>query len=401
MTKSHRCDVLTSALIHYGKKSSGKLYYSLPKKLEKAETVATACEEALARLLTNAGMSGNVDYIQTWIQEEKDKFTTTVKDAAAIEESKYVKYVRSLLANRELRQKLMIEDNWQDEKSLVANVELLRRSEKELAKIEKECGIRKRWTWSMDSAKEIVIEIVLEERMRLIETLRTLAHERLFLLKMKRLYANGQKLAKTLATSISKKNHNITAVLTPFNRKVQYLSKEVKELRGIEISIESARDPTSAIYSNISQVHDEIPGEVKQEAIDLFCRLSRAVEERDLVKADMANSVLFFRNAIEKVQCTLADFAGASVYERGATSLLKQDCLRLRGVLLQLTKSFSAVGFEDTSVDAGMTNIDDWAVDDLDEYIEDEEGGKDPEEDIEIDSQVDDFDDEVLDLFDY
>ena len=25
MTKSHRCDVLTSALIHYGKKSSGKL----------------------------------------------------------------------------------------------------------------------------------------------------------------------------------------------------------------------------------------------------------------------------------------------------------------------------------------------------------------------------------------
>ena len=42
----------------------------------------------------------------------------------------------------------------------------------------------------MDSAKEIVIEIVLEERMRLIETLRTLAHERLFLLKMKRLYAS-------------------------------------------------------------------------------------------------------------------------------------------------------------------------------------------------------------------
>jgi len=44
----------------------------------------------------------------------------------------------------------------------------------------------------------------------------------------------------------------------------------VKELRGKEISIESARDPTSAIYSNISQVNDEIPGEVKQEAINSF-----------------------------------------------------------------------------------------------------------------------------------
>jgi len=54
----------------------------------------------------------------------------------------------------------------------------------------------------------------------------------------------------------------------------------VKELRGKEISIESARDPTSAIYSNISQVNDEIPGEVKQEPINSFCRLSRSGGDR-------------------------------------------------------------------------------------------------------------------------
>jgi len=159
----------------------------------------------------------------------------------------------------------------------------------------------------------------------------------------------------------------------------------VKELRGKEISIESARDPTSAIYSNISQVNDEIPGEVKQEPINSFCRLSRAAEETDIVKADMANSVLFFRNEIEKVRCALADFTGASMYERGATSLLKQDCLRIHGALLQLTKS--------SSIDTEMTNIDDWAVDDPNQYIEDEEGEKEPEEYIEIDSYMDDFDD--------
>jgi len=90
----------------------------------------------------------------------------------------------------------------------------------------------------------------------------------------------------------------------------------------------------------------------------------------------MAYSVLFFRNEIDKVRCALADFTGASMYERGATSLLKQDCLILHGVLLQLTKS--------SSIDTEMTNIDDWAVDDPNGYIEDEEGEKEPEEYIEI-----------------
>jgi len=73
------------------------------------------------------------------------------------------------------------------------------------------------------------------------------------------------------------------------------------------------------------------------------------------------------------------------MYERGATSLLKQDCLRIHGALLQLTKS--------SSIDTEMTNIDDWAVDDPNQYIEDEEGEKESEEYIEIDSHMDDFDD--------
>ena len=76
--------------------------------------------------------------------------------------------------------------------------------------MERECGIRKRWTWSMDSAKEIVVEIMLEERRRLIETLRSLAHERLFLLKMKRLYAS-----KTVTSHLPIDNGFIC--MTPFH----------------------------------------------------------------------------------------------------------------------------------------------------------------------------------------
>lgn len=64
------------------------------------------------------------------------------------------------------------------------------RSEKELSKLEKQCAIKQRWNWSNETAKKIVLDLILAERKELVETLRTLAHERKFLLKMKRLYAS-------------------------------------------------------------------------------------------------------------------------------------------------------------------------------------------------------------------
>eukprot|EP00794_Sanderia_malayensis_P001045 gene1045-371_t len=51
------------------------------------------------------------------------------------------------------------------------------------------CGIKNRWTWKVDSAKKIAIKVALDEGQKFLESLRTLAQERKFLLKMKRLYA--------------------------------------------------------------------------------------------------------------------------------------------------------------------------------------------------------------------
>ena len=43
-------------------------------------------------------------------------------------------------------------------------------AEEQLAKIEKECGIPKRWDWSSNSAKAIALEIIENERVELIES---------------------------------------------------------------------------------------------------------------------------------------------------------------------------------------------------------------------------------------
>eukprot|EP00794_Sanderia_malayensis_P000873 gene873-168_t len=340
MTVCHRRDALTTALLHYGKKAVRKLCSVLPKRMEKAISVAQTCRSELNKLLLNVG----------------------VNDKTEQEESKYVAYVRALICNRQLRQKLMIDDSSQSEADIAASVQLLRRSEKELTRVEKSCGIKNRWTWKVDSAKKIAIEVVLDERQKVIESLRTLAHERKFLLKMKRLYANGQKLAKTLAISIGKKNKSISDILVPFNRTVSYLSKEIKELRGQAIDIEKAKDSSSDIYGNTLFEDTCVPAEVKQESIDLFFRLTRAEEEQELVRAEMANTIQFFKKEKEKVLRASTEFRGNSLYERGAISVLKKELKILVDVLFCLTQAFSSemeVADSDDELEEGFESTDD------------------------------------------
>eukprot|EP00794_Sanderia_malayensis_P001386 gene1384-1526_t len=341
--------------------SDGEQCSVLPKRMEKAISVAQTCRSELNKLLLNVGVN-DMAVLHEWIREEKENLTKIQADKTEQEESKYVAYVRALICNRQLRQKLMIDDSSQSEADIAASVQLLRRSEKELTRVEKSCGIKNRWTWKVDSAKKIAIEVVLDERQKVIESLRTLAHERKFLLKMKRLYANGQKLAKTLAISIGKKNKSISDILVPFNRTVSYLSKEIKELRGQAIDIEKAKDSSSDIYGNTLFEDTCVPAEVKQESIDLFFRLTRAEEEQELVRAEMANTIQFFKKEKEKVLRASTEFRGNSLYERGAISVLKKELKILVDVLFCLTQAFSSemeVADSDDELEEGFESTDD------------------------------------------
>eukprot|EP00794_Sanderia_malayensis_P001882 gene1882-2128_t len=289
MTVCHRRDALTTALLHYGKKAVRKLCSVLPKRMEKAISVAQTCRSKLNKLLLNVGVN-DMAVLHEWIREEKENLTKIQADKTEQEESKYVAYVRALICNRQLRQKLMIDDSSQSEADIAASVQLLRRSEKELTGVEK----------------------------------------------------NGQKLAKTLAISIGKKNKSISDILVPFNRTVSYLSKEIKELRGQAIDIEKAKDSSSDIYGNTLFEDTCVPAEVKQESIDLFFRLTCAEEEQELVRAEMANTIQFFKKEKEKVLRASTKFRGNSLYERGAISVLKKELKILVDVLFCLTQAFSS-----------------------------------------------------------
>ena len=123
---------------------------------------------------------------------------------------------------------------------------------------------------------------------------------------------------------------------------MKYLSKEIKELKGKEIDMEMAKDRASDLYSNIShQGNASVPADVKQEAIDLYCRLTRAEEEKVLLKLEMANTIKFYKEEQEKILLSSAIYNGDSLWERGAVAILNKEFKILTETISRLVASFA------------------------------------------------------------
>eukprot|EP00794_Sanderia_malayensis_P019681 gene19681-21627_t len=80
------------------------------------------------------------------------------------------------------------------------------------------------------------------------------------------------------------------------------------ELRVQAIDIEKAKDSSADIYGNTLFEDTCVPAEVKQGSIDIFFRLTRTEEEQELVQAEMANTIQFFKKEKEKVLCASTKF---------------------------------------------------------------------------------------------
>ena len=170
-------------------------------------------------------------------------------------------------------------------------------------------------------------------------------------------------------------------ILTPFNRTVKYLAKEIKELRGKEIDVNEAKDHNSKIYANCANEHTNIAEEIKQEAIDLYSRLMRAEEEKELARSEMINTMQFYSEERQKVLMASLIYTGDTLFDRGAFALLKKEYIVLSNTLTNLSHSFECKKFDDALKD--------------DEKVSYSEG---EEEDNNVTGAITD---EILELFDY
>ena len=199
-------------------------------------------------------------------------------------------------------------------------------------------------------------------------------------------FSDGQRLAKTLSTSIGKKTKGINDLVIPFNRKIKYLEKEIPALRKKEIDIIKAKDHSSALYGSLIEEDygESVPQCIKHSAIDLYCRLNRAEEEAALIKSEMINVLTHHskeRNNIDKCFEKLRD---ETLYDRGTIALLKQE----RKVADKRLSLCVAAFIEGGYLQASDVNMDQF----------DASRSKEPDREEEIDSESDDFVEEGEDV---
>lgn len=199
-------------------------------------------------------------------------------------------------------------------------------------------------------------------------------------------FSDGQKLAKTLSTSIGKKTKGINDLVIPFNRKIKYLEKEIPALRKKDIDILKAKDHSSELYGSL--IEEEYGGSapqcIKHAAIDLYCRLNRAEEEVALIKSEMINVLTHHLKERNNIDKSFEKHKHETLYDRGSITLLKQA-----RKVVEKRLSLSVAAF----LEGGYLQASDIDMDQFNASRSEE-----PDGEREIDSESDDFVEEDEDV---
>eukprot|EP00794_Sanderia_malayensis_P006783 gene6783-7548_t len=374
MRAADRQDLLTDALLYYGRKTAKKLLNTI--------------EDGFI-------------IVKKWVQEQKNH-ALPEQDVMNDQTISWQKeYVSMILSNRQLRQILMMENVSEGE--VVQNVACLKKSEKDLKVFEKKHRVQKRWELGLHSMKPILVEIVNEERENIIKSIRSVAFERTFLLNLKRKHAAGQKLAKSLSKAINQKVASIEKLLKPYNRKIVYIAKYVPSLRNMKIDQIEAFNIDSEIYRNSAMPNtmepgDSVPTCLKVKAVDLYLTWQRSSEELDILQNDAQNLLDFMVCKRENLIHAAKSYEEETRYHVGAKALLTeelsvttialadalsllerpnffQDNLKLNiDEIREIVRSTNATnGGEDTNLQSSLNEIDE-LVDDTDDDMSSESG---------------------------
>eukprot|EP00794_Sanderia_malayensis_P000768 gene768-60_t len=316
MTEANRQDVLTDALLYYSRKKIEKLPALLCKRLERAQKLAAESEKSLKNLQQTPPFTFSLDDVAQWVHDQRSEALLTTVRPADNTISWQKEYIRKILDNRQLRQSLMTEEL---EKEMVTE-----NLQKDLKAFERKYKIRHRWDFGSDVVGSLVIEVVEEERKEILRNLQVLAFERSFLIGLKRKYADGQKLAKTISKNIKQKVTAMEKLLKPFNKNIAYLQKYIPEIKSGLIDRAAAFDLDSELYSDQDSTDKDarLPSCIKVKAVNLFLTMQRALEEIDIICKDAQNTVNFLLAEVQKLKNAIQTFNGTTSYISGARSLL-------------------------------------------------------------------------------
>ncbi|CAM4721750.1 unnamed protein product [Leuciscus chuanchicus] len=271
MTPSHRLDLLTDALLHYGRRKSTDLALNLLQKLDKAEKLSTLAEEDISSVIREAPQ-----HIERWKKREIELSQQKPKPIHTV--SKWKRdYIKELIKFYNLKSgtcEAYMGDETETENSLL--------------NMKKKHRIETRWKESDLNFQCTLKDVDQELRSQLICRAGTESRERAVLLQLKRKYPDGQGIAIRLSKQVANSNRRLKQEIKEYN------SIQCPPQRSIfpaTMHFEEACDPSWPVYFCLDEAieEDEVPRSLKRRGIDALHMKTRAAEEKLLVYQEMRN----------------------------------------------------------------------------------------------------------------
>ncbi|KAJ8349417.1 hypothetical protein SKAU_G00245470 [Synaphobranchus kaupii] len=315
MTHSHRLDLLTDGLLHYGRKKSTDIEVHILQRRDKAEKTSQLVTEDLSRVLMEAPVSVSELDVRRWRDEERllAEHKQRPKDSVSKLKREYV----LLLLHRH---NIGLNDN--------------------LTALERKLKIPVRWEISDPALVATLRDMDMQDRTQLLSTARAEAKERMFLISLKKKYPDGQAIAIKLSKQIQLTNKRTAKAVKRYNS-IKWPPQNASFPRQIEVT--EAYDPSSPVYlclddgSPVCET-DPLPASLKRRAIDALTLKDQALEESGMVLQEMRAVIEYLHLQHAVVKKAVDDHH----HQSGQRAALIKHTIHLEKRLHMATNMFSA-----------------------------------------------------------
>ncbi|XP_028403401.1 uncharacterized protein LOC114526098 [Dendronephthya gigantea] len=342
MSAGRRVDLLTDALVHYAEHRIQQFGTSLPKKMEKTKKLMVNAMLQLEEMFSKLTVSYDADLVESWKKQEESllKEREMTKSSSL---SWQAKYVQSLCQLQELRSTVASSDH-DNHEAIASIVKKIKNTLKVVATTEKSYKVLQRWKLGDENFNKAAISIEEERRSCTNERLYSLAVERMFLMSLKKKYADGQAIAAKLSKQITNKTNAIKATVAKYNAALAYWKDPIDGMPE-PINFDDVKDPESPSYHHLrvtTPSDDNIPLEFKRSAIDLHNFVERCKEEIEYLDLEMVRLVEYFLKMKMSYQscCNEVQEEATSVYAKGLNCIFQSRILECDNKLHMLGKLF-------------------------------------------------------------
>ncbi|XP_028404241.1 uncharacterized protein LOC114537187 isoform X4 [Dendronephthya gigantea] len=342
MTAGRRVDVLTDALLHHARHRLLQFGPALLSKMQKTKKLMENSVVQLEEIFSDLKVSYGTDVINSWMKAEENMLLMRGKRKPS-PMSWEAKYVQNLVFLQELRQGIA---STEAENHETIN-ELVKRKKailKIVMGIEKSYKVHPRWRMGEEKFNVAALSVLRDRRNQALEKLYSLAVERMFLLNLKRKYADGQAIAEKVSKQITQRTNSAKVVVEKYNASLAAWKDNVTGLPE-ELEFDKVKDPESDLYKDFREStlsEDQVPYSVKKSAIDLHNFIERCKEETSYLKTEMCRLVTYHQTQKSSFLEWLKDNndSSSTVLIRGIRCILQRKILEEENKLIVLGATF-------------------------------------------------------------